>query len=160
MQQKDTLTTPPVKNWRYPIWDFHVLLVMLEKKLENKNIKPTTMRLLVLRQLVESGAAISLRDLETKFERADKATLYRTLKTFEENKLIHSIEDGTGSLKYALCEEGCECEPQDQHIHFHCVKCGETYCLTQSKIPQTQIPSGFRASSASMVYKGTCANCA
>lgn len=117
------------------------------------------MRLLVLRQLVECGAAISLRDLEAKFEKADKATLYRTLKTFEDKKLIHSIEDGTGSAKYALCEEGCECEPQDQHIHFHCVKCGETYCFTKSKIPQTQIPSGFKASSASMVYKGTCANC-
>ncbi|MEP2275336.1 MAG: transcriptional repressor [Reichenbachiella sp.] len=132
---------------------------MLEEKLENRNIKPTTMRLLVLRQLVECGSAISLKDLESKFEKADKATLYRTLKTFEENKLIHGIEDGTGSVKYALCEEGCECAPQDQHIHFHCVQCGETYCLTQSKIPQTQIPIGFNASSSSMVYKGTCANC-
>ena len=132
---------------------------MLEQKLEDKNIKPTAMRLLVLRELVETGAAISLKDLEGKFERADKATLYRTLKTFEDKKLIHSIEDGTGSLKYALCEEGCECEPQDQHIHFHCMKCEETYCLTKSKIPQTKIPVGFKASSASMVYKGTCINC-
>ncbi|MEQ9424069.1 MAG: transcriptional repressor [Cyclobacteriaceae bacterium] len=132
---------------------------MLEEKLEHRNIKPTAMRLLVLRQLVETHLAISLKDLEAKFENADKATLFRTLKTFEEKKLIHSIDDGTGSVKYALCEEGCECEPQDQHIHFHCVKCGETYCLTQSKIPPTQIPSGFKASSASIVYKGTCPNC-
>ena len=117
------------------------------------------MRLLVLRHLVEAGSAISLKNLESRFQKADKATLYRTLKTFEEKKLIHSIEDGTGSMKYAMCEEGCECEPQDQHIHFHCVKCGETYCLTQSKIPQTNIPSGFKAASASMVYKGVCANC-
>ncbi len=105
----------------------------LENKLEDRNIKPTAMRLLVLRKLVESGAAISLSDLDAKFEQADKATLYRTLKTFEDKKLIHSIEDGTGSVKYALCEEGCECKPQDQHIHFHCVKCGETYCLPNPK---------------------------
>ena len=131
----------------------------LENRLEKRKIKPTTMRLLVLRKLVESGSAISLSDLDAKFEQADKATLYRTLKTFEDKKLIHSIDDGTGSVKYALCEEGCECEPQDQHVHFHCVNCGETYCLTQSKIPQTKIPAGFRASSASMVYKGACANC-
>lgn len=131
----------------------------LENRLEKRKIKPTTMRLLVLRKLVESGSAISLMDLEARFEKADKTTLYRTLKTFEEKKLIHSIENGTGAMKYALCEEGCECAPQDQHIHFHCIKCGETYCLTQSKIPQTNIPSGFKAASASMVYKGTCANC-
>lgn len=132
---------------------------MLEQKLEHRNIKPTAMRLLVLKHLVECGSAISLKDLDSKFERADKATLYRTLKTFEEKKLIHSIEDGTGSVKYALCEEGCECAPQDQHIHFHCMQCGETYCLTQSKIPRTQIPIGFKASSASILYKGSCANC-
>ena len=132
---------------------------MLEKRLEELKIKPTTMRLLVLKILVEAGSAISLSDLEAKFERADRATLYRTLKTFENNKLIHSIDDGTGAVKYALCEEGCECAPQDQHVHFHCIKCGETYCLTQSKIPDTLIPSGFKASSASMVFKGRCANC-
>lgn len=132
---------------------------MLERKLELRNIKPTNMRLLVLGQLMERGVAISLKDLEARFERADKATLYRTLKTFEEKKLIHSIEDGTGSMKYALCEEDCECKPQDQHVHFHCAKCGETYCLAKSKIPQTRIPSGYKVSSASMVYQGTCADC-
>ena len=76
---------------------------MLEKKLEDRNIKPTAMRLLVLRKLVESGSSISLSELDGKFEQADKATLYRTLKTFEDKKLIHSIDDGTGSVKYALC---------------------------------------------------------
>ena len=75
---------------------------MLEQKLERRNIKPTAMRLLVLRKLVESGSAISLSELDTKFEQADKATLYRTHKTFEDKKLIHSIDDGTGSVKYAL----------------------------------------------------------
>ncbi len=132
---------------------------MLEQKLEDRNIRPTAMRLLVLKKLVESGSALSLNDLEAALERADKATLYRTLKTFESKKLIHSIDDGTGSVKYALCEEGCECKPQDQHIHFHCVQCSETFCLTRVKIPSTQIPAGFQAASVSMVYQGTCASC-
>lgn len=117
------------------------------------------MRLLVLRELVESDAALSLKELESRFDRADTATLYRTLKTFEDKKLIHRIEDGTGAARYALCEEGCECAPQDQHVHFHCTKCGETYCLTRTKIPLAQIPSGFQVDMASMIYKGTCPNC-
>jgi Fur family transcriptional regulator, ferric uptake regulator len=132
---------------------------MLEKKLTSRNIKPTAMRLLVLKQLVESSAAISLKKLEEQFERVDRVTLYRTIKTFEEKRLIHAIEDGSGPVKYALCEEGCECEPQDQHTHFHCTNCNETFCLTQSVIPETQIPTGFKASSASMMYKGVCPNC-
>jgi Fur family ferric uptake transcriptional regulator len=132
---------------------------MLEEKLENKRIKPTAMRILVLQELVECKSALSLGDLESRFERADRATLFRTLKTFEDKKLIHRIDDGTSSVKYALCEVGCECNHDDQHVHFHCDKCGETFCLRNSKIPQINIPSGFRASNVSMIYKGICANC-
>ena len=58
-----------------------------DDKLNSKNIKPTAMRQLVLKVLSEQAAAISLADLEQKFEKADKVTLYRTLKTFEESKL-------------------------------------------------------------------------
>lgn len=131
----------------------------IEEIFKIKDVKPTAVRIVVLRYLLEQKKAQSLKDIEVGLDQSDRSSIFRTLKTFEDKKLIHSIEDGTGSMKYALCEEGCECEPQDQHIHFHCVKCGETYCLTKSKIPQTQIPTGFKASSASMVYKGTCANC-
>lgn len=132
---------------------------MLESKLNDRNIKPTTMRLLVLQELVQCETTLSLKELEARFERADTATLYRTLKTFEKKKLIHSITDGTGSTKYALCEEQCTCAPEDQHIHFHCDRCKTTYCLTQSRIPAIDIPSGFEAESVSMVYKGLCGNC-
>lgn len=132
---------------------------MLESKLNNRDIKPTTMRLLVLKALVESESTLSLKELEAKFDRADTATLYRTLRTFEEKKLIHSIVDGTGATKYGLCEDSCTCERKDQHIHFHCERCKATFCLSQSQIPSSRIPAGFQVTSATMVYKGLCANC-
>jgi Fur family ferric uptake transcriptional regulator len=131
----------------------------LENKLTQRKIKPTAMRLLVLRELVESKSTLNLKELERRFDHVDRVTLYRTLKTFESNKLIHSIEDGTGSVKYALCEEECACNPDDQHVHFHCVNCNETFCLTKSKIPNVQIPSGFEVNSVNMVYQGVCPNC-
>ena len=68
-----------------------------DDKLTSRNIKPTAMRELVLDILTEQTAAISLSDLEQSFHKSDKVTLYRTLKTFEENKLIHSIDDGTAN---------------------------------------------------------------
>jgi|TARA_B100000989_G_C19417454_1_gene417095 Fur family ferric uptake transcriptional regulator len=132
---------------------------VLEQTLKNNNIKPTTIRLLVLRKLIESETALSLSDLVENIEQADRATLYRTLKTFENKNLIHSIDDGSGSVKYGLCAVGCGYKLQDQHIHFHCMKCEETYCLTQTKIPRIQIPIGFETANANMVLKGTCANC-
>ena len=73
------------------------------------------MRLLVLKELVEAKSAVSLKELEGKFDRADTATLFRTLKTFESNNLIHKIDDGTGTAKYGLCEEHCECDVSQQH---------------------------------------------
>ena len=130
-----------------------------ENKLENRNIKPTAMRELVLKVLSEQVTAISLADLELTFEKADKVTLYRTLKTFEENKLIHSIDDGTGSVKYALCRETCQCHPEDLHIHFLCTKCKQTYCLNDIPVPSVNLPVGFTFENINMVVKGICSNC-
>jgi len=48
----------------------------------------------------------------------DRSSIFRTLKTFEENKVIHSIEDGSGMTKYAVCAEGCNCDPKDLHLSF------------------------------------------
>ncbi|MFA6270888.1 MAG: transcriptional repressor [Candidatus Paceibacterota bacterium] len=128
-------------------------------KLNAKSIKPTAMRQLVLHVLAEQNSAVSLQDLEQKFEKADKVTLYRTLKTFEEKKLIHSIDDGTGSIKYALCRESCQCRPEDLHVHFYCTKCKQTYCLNDIPIPSVNLPVHFTLENINMVVKGICANC-
>ncbi len=130
-----------------------------DKKLKIRNIKPTAMRELVLKVLTEQDRAISLADLEQKFDNADKTTLYRTLKTFEENKLIHSIDDGTGSVKYALCKETCQCHPEDLHVHFLCTKCQQTYCLNDISIPSIDLPTNFKLETINMVVKGICSNC-
>ncbi|NMM49955.1 Fur family transcriptional regulator [Marinigracilibium pacificum] len=132
---------------------------MIEEKLQYRNIRPTAMRILVLKQLLDSDSAMSLSDLEESLENADKATLYRTLKKFEENQLIHSIDDGSGSLKYAPCNENCNCETNDQHVHFHCESCQKTYCITNIGIPNLNLPKGFIPSSANMVFKGNCSSC-
>ena len=90
-----------------------------ENILKGRKIKPTAVRLLVLRELMEIDKAVSLKDLEQILVHSDKSTIFRTLKTFEQQKLIHSIADGSGVTKYALCLESCECTPEDQHFHFH-----------------------------------------
>jgi len=132
----------------------------IENKLLERNIKPTAMRELVLKVLMEQKVAVSLSDLENKFDKVDKVTIYRTLKTFEENKLIHSIDDGTGSVKYALCKESCQCHPEELHVHFLCTVCNQTYCLNEIPVPLIPLPVSFSLESVNMVIKGICANCA
>src|SRR3546814_586525 len=131
-----------------------------ETKLKEKGIRPTAMRLLVLKALQKQSSAISLSTLEDAFQRSDRITLYRTLKTFQEKGLVHSVDDGTGAPKYALCENDCNCDYQrDLHVHFHCYRCNETFCLPRYKIPEVLLPENFKATEANLVVKGTCARC-
>ncbi len=117
------------------------------------------MRVLVLRYLMELKTATSLNDLEAHFDYSDRSTLFRTLKTFESKGVIHKIDDGTGITKYALCLESCNCEPNDQHFHFHCEVCNETYCLTDLNVPTIELPANFSMRQANLVIKGACPNC-
>lgn len=130
-----------------------------ENILKDRKIKPTAVRLLVLRELMKIDKAVSLKDLEQILIYSDKSTIFRTLKTFEQQKLIHSIADGSGVTKYALCLESCECAPQDQHFHFHCTSCEATFCLPKQSIPIVQLPPKFTLNQANLVLKGVCANC-
>jgi Fur family transcriptional regulator, ferric uptake regulator len=132
----------------------------VQEILVSRNVKPTAMRELVLKVLMNREAAINLYELENEFDKADRVTLYRTLKTFEEKKLIHAIDDGTGAIKYALCKAGCECGPLDLHVHFYCTKCNKTFCLEDVSVPTINLPDNFNVESTNMVVKGLCSGCA
>ena len=132
-----------------------------EQKLINKNINPTAMRLLVLDFLLNQNAAISLSDIEKGLLPADRITIYRTIKTFEEKGLVHLINDGTGLPKYAMCLDECDAnEHHDLHVHFYCVNCKETFCLPNSKIPDISLPNKFSSLEMNLVVKGVCDQCA
>ena len=131
-----------------------------EQILENNYVKPTAMRLLVLEFMLNKKLALSLSQIENYFDKAERTTLYRTIKTFKENGIVHQIDDGSGITKYAVCEENCKCEIEtDLHLHFHCTQCEETNCLTEHKIPQINLPEGFTAENVNMVVKGICDKC-
>ncbi|MFD2825537.1 Fur family transcriptional regulator [Leeuwenhoekiella polynyae] len=132
----------------------------IEHKLDSNGIRPTAMRILIYKYMAEKNNALALADVEQAFQKAERTTLYRTIKTFEEKGIVHQIDDGTGVLKYALCEPGCNCEiDRDLHLHFHCNSCDKTICLTQHKIPHINLPEGFMAEDANLVVKGICDSC-
>ena len=131
-----------------------------DRLLETHGIRVTAMRLLIYKFLSEKNIAVSLTDVEQNFDKSDRTTLYRTLKTFEEKGIVHQIDDGSSITKYALCEQGCNCEIEtDLHLHFHCHNCNETVCLTEHKIPQIKVPDGFVSENVNLVIKGICDKC-
>ncbi|SDL27308.1 Fur family transcriptional regulator, ferric uptake regulator [Kriegella aquimaris] len=132
----------------------------IEETLEVKSVRPTAMRILIYKFMANEKIAVALTDIENAFAKADRTTLYRTIKTFEENGIVHQIDDGTGIAKYALCEEGCNCLiDQDLHLHFHCSNCDQTICLPKHKIPQFKVPDGFVPENVNLVVKGICDKC-
>lgn len=134
-------------------------MLQLEKELKVKNIKPTAMRLLVLKYLKKQKGAVSLADIESGFEQSDRITIYRTVKTFESKGLLHSITT-SNITHYALCAQDCdENKHHDMHMHFVCEVCKQTICLTQVAIPKIEIPKGFQLNDIEIIAKGVCVDC-
>ena len=131
----------------------------LEQRLEHRGVKLTAMRLLVYQELEHARRPLSLRELEDKMPTAERSTIFRTLTLLLQHHLIHAIEDGSGSLRYEVCQGDDDCTLDDQHIHFYCEHCHRTYCFHDTKIPQVSLPEGFQISSINYMVKGLCPNC-
>ena len=68
-------------------------------KLVLRDIRPTAIRVLVLRTLLEMKQAMSVSDLEAQLDTVDKSTIFRTLTLFLSHHLIHGVDDGSGYVK-------------------------------------------------------------
>lgn len=133
----------------------------IEQILGAKGVKPTAMRNLVLDLLLKQKTAVSLAEMEKELSPVDRITVYRTLKTFEEHGLVHSVEDGTGATKFALCDTSCmSTSHQDLHIHFHCIRCKSTVCLPAVSIPLISLPDKYQSLETELLVKGVCPDCA
>lgn len=128
-------------------------------RLEKQAIKPTAIRLLVLEAISNKKEIFSLLELEAELGTIDKSTLFRTLTLFQQHMIVHSIDDGSGSLKYSICDEECDCSPEWQHVHFYCMACSQAYCLREIAIPQVLLPIGFESRTMNFVIKGICDRC-
>ncbi|TPE44986.1 Fur family transcriptional regulator [Pontibacter mangrovi] len=133
-----------------------------QQLLTDYGLRKTGCRLDVLRQFLEHDFALSHADLEKKLgSRYDRVTIYRTLYSFEQQGLTHSIKDGSGGLKYALCQhqESLQSKHEDSHIHFSCTGCGQTFCLNDVPVPELMLPQGYEAERLNYSAEGLCKTC-
>lgn len=133
----------------------HYTEILLER-----GVKPTAMRLLVLRCLIDSNEALTLRQVEEKLMPADRSTIFRTLTLFEQQHLIHTINDGSGSTRYEICHSHHHNSHDDRHPHFRCLKCERTICLPDLRIPTIALPEGYHIDQISYIITGICPDCA
>ncbi|HEY9551369.1 MAG TPA: transcriptional repressor [Prevotella sp.] len=128
-------------------------------KLKLRGIKPTAMRMLILRAMMRGDETVSMPDIERFLPTVDKSTISRTLSLFLLHRLVHAIDDGSGALKYAVCDDSCDCSVDEEHTHFYCENCQRTFCLKQISVPVVPLPEGFRLNSINYVLKGLCPEC-
>lgn len=132
----------------------------VNKILDQKAVRITPMRQLLLEYFVEENAVSGLSELEKVFPKSDRITMYRTLKTFEEKGILHSIKGEGDEAKYALCNEHCTpINHIDQHPHFQCEQCKQVICIDSQLIPSMKLPDGYVQKEVSMMIKGICPNC-
>lgn len=132
----------------------------IDKILLSKGVKPTSNRILVVRELLRASHPISLADLELALDTLDKSSIFRVLELLAGKDVIHSIEDGSRSVKYEICHSESHHSITDQHVHFYCEICKETFCMEDIAIPSIAVPSGFEVRSVNFMLKGICQECA
>lgn len=130
--------------------------------LKKHGLKKTPTRMQVLEVYENHDHALAIADVEDELgEDFDRVTLYRTLSTFEEKGLLHKVFDDEGKMKYSLCGTTCdEHTHHDNHLHFHCRKCGQTTCVDSVPVPTPDDLKGFIIHDVYMVANGICKACA
>lgn len=127
--------------------------------MEKRGVRPTAIRILVFGAIAGAGRAVSLSDIGDILVTVDKSSIFRTLEVFAKHHIVHSIDDGSGSMKYELCENEDGCTVDDMHTHFYCEKCHKTFCLKDINIPLINLPEGFTMLSVNYMVKGLCDAC-
>jgi Fur family transcriptional regulator, ferric uptake regulator len=129
--------------------------------LRRNSLSVTESRKKILNLFLSVSGALAHGDIERKAgEKFDRVTVYRTLQTFVEKGIIHTIPTTDNSVRYALCKNNCtEGHHHDNHVHFICLKCGATLCLEDVIVPDIRMRKGYSVNEIEMVVKGICMDC-
>lgn len=132
-----------------------------EELLKRNRLSITESRKKILALFFNNSGALAHGDIEKKAgEKFDRVTVYRTLQTFVEKGIIHTIPTADSMIRYALCKDNCtEGHHHDHHVHFVCKKCGKTTCLDNVNVPEVSLPAGYLSNSIEVVINGTCTDC-
>lgn len=129
--------------------------------LKRNHLSVTGSRKKILSLFLSHNGALAHGDIERNAgEKFDRVTVYRTLQTFVEKGIIHTIPTADNSVRYALCKDSCsEGHHEDHHIHFVCTNCGNTYCLDDVVTPEIKLPKGYMAGHVEVLVEGICGEC-
>jgi Fur family ferric uptake transcriptional regulator len=134
--------------------------IRLNEILHRKELSSTESRRRILSLFFASNDALTHGDIEKEVgHKYDRVTIYRTLQTFEEKGIIHTIPTADNAILYALCKDCTEGHHHDDHVHFICTNCEKTICLDDVVSPKIELPQGYVAAAIQVVINGVCKEC-
>lgn len=88
---------------------------------------------------------------------ADRATIYRILNRFCEDKIVHRIVADDGKQYFAVCVRCDEQTIPNNHFHFRCTKCETIECLPS--LVEFTVPKKYEVQQVNCVLVGVCNDC-
>lgn len=134
----------------------------VKRILQSHALRHTTSRAEILEIFVQENRALSQREVESAMSQdCDRVTIYRTLSSFLDKGLLHKVLDDSGATKFALCPSTCaEHEAhQHDHVHFKCIRCGNTICVEEVHVHPPRLPAGFLVQEVNVLMQGVCPDC-
>ena len=117
----------------------------IEKITNEKNIKLTNARKAILEILITSDKPLSYEDIKNELS-MDKATFYRNITKFEEEKMINSFESNDKKRYFEI--------QKTKHSHFICTTCSKIECIHEKldlNLTKYQVDN--------VIIKGICPKC-
>lgn len=112
----------------------------------------------ILERIKEEGTISSINLVESLKDSVNKSTIYRNLKSLEEEKKIHKIYDEKKKIYEYQIDDDCE-----NHFHLKCMKCGKIIHLhcDEANLFASHIykSHGFMVSEEMTTIYGICGDC-
>jgi len=135
----------------------------IDARLKAAGLKRTPVRVAVMELLGRiRGPLAAPQVIEALPANTDTVTVYRTLNTLTDRKLLHRVRGGDRVWRYALSEHAGHDQPE--HAHFICDACGEVECLRDQPLPQHLLEQitpreHYHVSYSEVVVHGLCPRC-
>ena len=114
----------------------------------------------ILNMLKTSNEAFSHESIQKKMATsADRATIYRILKSYCEQGLVHKIVADDGKQYFAYCNSKTFEREEHNHFHFRCTSCGIVECLEMEMKMKIEVPKGYKSDKFNGIITGVCIRC-
>jgi Fur family ferric uptake transcriptional regulator len=132
--------------------------------LHGAGLRRTPMRVDVMNILAREGQPLSASQILERFaDGIDKVTLYRTLNTLTQKKLLHRVRGDDQIWRYGMGNP--KGTARHEHAHFVCDECGTVECLSDNPVPEKKVVKksgvrpGYRVEYSEVLVHGTCPDC-